>query len=131
MECIFVPVMNEALISIGSNEDKEANLVLCRKLLHDYFTDITFSDTSITSPYGANYQNDFLNQLAIVNTEKQQEEVSKILKTLEKKMGRTPSDKKNGVVKIDIDLIIWNNEVIKPEDMPRSYIADLLPSLYK
>jgi 2-amino-4-hydroxy-6-hydroxymethyldihydropteridine diphosphokinase len=126
---IFADVMNKALISIGTNVNREANLALCHKLLNGTFSEITYSNTSITTPYGNTYKDDFLNQLAFVYTSEAKEEVHKRLKSIEKKIGRNATDKVNGKVKIDIDLVIWNEEVLKPDDMERSYIVDLLPSL--
>jgi len=129
MGCIFASVMNKALICIGTNEERESNLSLCHELLDDAFPDIIYSGTSITTPYGTIYRNDFLNQLALVYTYKEKDEVSKILKSTEKSLGRNSSDKKKGIVKIDIDLVIWNKEVLKPDDLSRDYIIDLLPDL--
>lgn len=126
---IFADVMNKALISIGTNVDREANLALCHELLNGIFPEVTYSNTSITTPYGNTCKDDFLNQLAFVYTSDAKEEIQKQLKSVEKRIGRTATDKVNGKVKIDIDLVIWNEEVLKPEDMERSYIADLLPSL--
>lgn len=131
MECIFAPVMNKALLSIGTNEDRESNLSLCHQFLNNIFTDISYSDTSVTMPYGTTYKNDFLNQLAVIYTDRDKDEVIRLLKSIEKDMGRNEADKENGIVKIDIDLVIWNNNVLKPEDFTRSYIADLLASLDK
>ena len=121
--------MNKALLSIGTNEDKEINLDLCHQLLDNFFEQISYSDTSVTTPYGISYKNDFLNQLAIIYTDRKKEEVYKHLKSIEKQIGRTPLDKEKGIVKIDIDLVIWNNEILNPADISRSYIADLLPTL--
>ena len=129
MERIFAVDMNKGLISIGTNENREANLAHCKELLNMAFSDITYSDISVTAPYGATYINDFLNQLAVIYTNKSKEDITQLLKSFEKEMGRTMEDKKNGVVKIDIDLVCWNKEILKPEDMKRSYIADLLPSI--
>jgi len=121
--------MNKALLSIGTNEDREVNLTLCHQMLNDLFEEIHYSDTSITTPYGATYKNDFLNQLAIGYTSKDKEEVTPLLKSIEKQMGRKVSDKAKGIVKIDIDLVIWNEEVLKPTEINRDYIADLLHTL--
>lgn len=121
--------MNKALLSIGTNEDKEINLDLCHQLLDNFFEQISYSDTSITTPYGNSYKNDFLNQLAIIYTDRKKEEVYKYLKSIEKQIGRSPLDKEKGIVKIDIDLVIWNDEILKPADISRSYITDLLSSL--
>lgn len=129
MERIFAGIMNKALISIGTNDNREENLALCQQLLRERFADIHFSVTSITTPYGENYKENFLNQLAIVQTVSSKEEVAALLKSLEKKIGRTDEDKFCGKVKIDIDLLTWNEEVLKPTDMKRTYVADLLPSL--
>lgn len=129
MECIFADVMNKALLSIGTNMDRETNLALCHDELDRLFGDISYSDTSVTAPYGAVYKDDFLNQLAVIYTTKIKEEVYEILKGIEKNIGRNDADKARGKVKIDIDLIIWNDEVLKPADLERSYIVDLLPSL--
>ncbi len=131
MERIFASVMNKALLSIGTNEDRESNLSLCHQFLNNIFTDISYSDTSVTMPYGTTYKNDFLNQLAVIYTDRDKDEVIRLLKSIEKDMGRNGVDKENGIVKIDIDLVIWNNNVLKPEDFTRSYIADLLASLDK
>lgn len=121
--------MNKVLLSIGTNEDREANLALCHKYLDSLFKDIVYSKTSITVPYGHSYKNDFLNQLAVTYTDRDKEDVYLLLKSLEKEMGRNDTDKEKGIVKIDVDIVIWNEEVVKPSDISRSYIADLLPSL--
>ena len=121
--------MNKALLSIGTNEDKKVNLALCHQLLDNLFPEIHYSETSLTSPYGITYKDKFLNQLAILYTDKDKSEIYNILKSVEQEMGRTPSDKEKGIVKIDIDLVIWNDEVLKPADISRSYITDLLPTL--
>ena len=127
---IFVS-MNQVLISLGSNEDPESNISLCRCLLSDFFDVVFFSQTSVTVPYGIHYKNNFLNQLAFAHTNRTKEEVELTLKRLEKQMGRLPSDKANGVVKIDIDLIKWNDVVLRKEEWGRDYITLLLPDLMK
>ncbi len=131
MQRIFAPIMNKALLCIGTNEDTETNLRLCHQLLNSSFGEISYSDTSVTTPYGAHYKNDFLNQLAVIYTDQDKEGVRLKLKSIERQMGRESHDKEKGIVKIDIDLVIWNDEVLKPADVSRKYIVDLLPSLEK
>lgn len=121
--------MNKAIISIGSNEDKEANLTRCQVLLASCFSDIRYSSTTVTSPYGSHYKDDFLNQLALVYTQQEEVSVHNMLKQIEKEMGRSVSDKEKGIVIIDIDLVVWNEKVLKPTDMERSYVRDLLSDL--
>lgn len=128
-QCIFALVMNKALISIGSNVDADVNLSSCRDLLNQHYEDLVYTDTSVTAPYGKVYKNNFVNQLAVIYTEKDKVEVSGELKLFEKLLGRHVDDKTTGMVVIDIDLVVWNDEVLKPEDMKRSYVADLLHHL--
>ena len=54
------------------------------------------------------------------------EDIQVRFKSIEKIMGRQPSHKANGIVIIDIDLIKWNNEVLKPDDFKRDYMNELL-----
>jgi len=118
--------MNKAIISIGSNEDREENLSVCRTMLNEEFTGIFYSPASLSTPYGEHYRNDFLNQLACIYTNRNRDEIVPILKEIEYMMGRKAEDKMKGIVRIDIDLVIWNNETLRPNEMNRSYIKDLL-----
>lgn len=121
--------MNIALLSLGSNDNREYNMFLCCRLLSEIYPEIIYSDTSITKPYGKRYKNDFINRLAIIYTKENKNNLIANFKLLEKKMGRTLDDKQKGIIAIDIDLVIWNKEIIKLEDMKRDYIKDLLPTL--
>ena len=42
--------------------------------------------------------------------------------SVERRSGRIPEDKAQGVVKLDIDLLVFDNKILKPEDMEREYI---------
>lgn len=129
MECIFAQVMNRALISIGTNTDKESNMAACRILLDEVFNNITYSETSVTEPYGSNYNSKFLNQLALIQTNTNKSDFEISIKLIETQLGRKAEDKKNGIVIIDIDLIEWNFEIVRPMEMDRIYIKNLLPTL--
>lgn len=123
--------MNTLIISIGSNINSTENIERCREALAIIFPTVLFSSTSITKPFGKQYKNNFLNQLALATTANNLEETNKLLKSLEKEMGRKNGDKDKGIVVIDIDIVKWNDTILKTEDWQRSYVADLLPSLYQ
>ena len=42
---------------------------------------------------------------------------------IEKDFGRDPDDDEEGIIPLDIDLIEWNDEVIKPHDLVRPYVV--------
>lgn len=121
--------MNQLILSLGSNTNSEINMIDCRKKLSELFSNIVFSKTSLTMPYGDKYTLNFLNQLALINTNLGQRDIETILKKIEVEMGRSSNDKEQGIVKIDIDLIKWNETFLRSSEWERSYIKDLLPSL--
>ncbi|WP_101689985.1 2-amino-4-hydroxy-6-hydroxymethyldihydropteridine diphosphokinase [Dysgonomonas massiliensis] len=123
--------MNKVLISIGSNFDSNNNIISCRQLLDLYFEHISYSEVCETVPYGKNYKHNFLNQLAIISTEKELSNIKFILKSIEKKLGRDANDKETGLVKIDVDLVIWNQDILKPKDISRAYVKSLLSTFSK
>ena len=44
-------------------------------------------------------------------------------------MGRLPSHKKEGKVIIDIDLIKYDSDILKPDDFRRNYMQQLLEEI--
>ena len=44
-------------------------------------------------------------------------------------MGRLPSHKTTGKIIIDIDLIKWDNEVLKSDDFKRDYMQQLFQEM--
>lgn len=123
--------MNEVILCIGCNVNVHENMQWCKDLLQQKFSDIYYSDMIETEPYGnTNYVSNFLNQLAFFKTDLLESELQIRLKAIEIRMGRNEIDKQQGVVVIDVDLIKWNEDVLKPNDWHRAYVRDLLPSLY-
>lgn len=68
----------------------------------------------------------FRNVLAAFETELTPDEVVEKTKMVEYAVGRTPKDKKEGKVIIDIDLLQYDDEILRPDDYERSYVQDLL-----
>ena len=50
------------------------------------------------------------------------EDLFRIFKEMEKAAGRTPGGKKVGIVPLDIDIAMWNDEIKKPRDMMQDYM---------
>jgi 2-amino-4-hydroxy-6-hydroxymethyldihydropteridine diphosphokinase len=121
--------MNKALISIGSNEDSKMNLEISRRMLMEHLGEVFFTGELETAPYGKQYKSMFINQLAVVYTSQSLEEVNNIAKEIEYLLGRLPEHKMEGVVKVDIDVFGWNDEIVRQEDYMRPYVQDLLPQL--
>ena len=116
--------MNEhhCLLCMGSNTDRSAQLSVARKALCATFPNIHFGEMMETEAIGSGFHSPFSNQLARFSTTLSPDSVHDIFKELERRSGRIPEDKSLGVVKLDIDLLVFDNRVLKPEDMEREYI---------
>lgn len=114
------------IIGIGSNSQKDLNLTLAQKLLESSFPGIRFSRTMETKPILMPCSDDFVNRVAVCYTEMTFEKVNMLLKSIEKTIGRTPEDKKNGVIKIDLDILVCDGKVIRAEDWNREFRKELV-----
>jgi 2-amino-4-hydroxy-6-hydroxymethyldihydropteridine diphosphokinase len=111
---------------MGSNIQREAQLKAAREALRRLFPDIRFSDEMLTEAIGQGYLSPFSNQMARFTTALSAEEVHTLLKDLEHHAGRRPEDKAQGLVKLDADLLMYDGEVLKPEDLQRGYVKELM-----
>ena len=116
---------------MGSNENRTENMSRCRCLLSKYYPDIMFSEMINTEPFGDNYQSDFLNQLALINSEDDDLTMTERLKKIETEIGRQSEEKSRGIIKIDVDLLVVNGNIIKVEDFERPYINNLFENFIK
>ena len=107
--------MHKCIICIGSNYNRKENLLLARKRLADLFPSIRFTTERETQP--------------LFFSEAEEEKVKKELKAIEKCAGRRPEDKKEEKVCLDIDLLSFDDRVLKPEDLKREYIVKGLEEL--
>lgn len=118
--------MHKVLLSIGTNTNACFNLKRAIDNLLSYFPNIKFTSITESDPCGEEYYGMFLNVLAYFETTKGKEEIHSDFKSIEKIMGRQPTHKAEGIVIIDIDLIKWDNEVLKQDDFNRNYMHELL-----
>lgn len=116
--------MNRAIIGIGSNIESAYSMVSeCCKELEGVLHSARFSAIYKTKAVGSIPQPDYHNCVAIVESEESFEILKLRFKDMERKAGRSPQDKLEGKVIIDIDIVVWNGDVIKPADLTRSYMT--------
>jgi len=121
--------MNRVIIGIGSNFDKKRNIEKAIDALRktkgiEYIGFSQFIETKSIDFPGP----DFLNGIALFDSPLSFDELNAKLKDIETQMGRTAEDKKAGIVRIDIDIIIYNGEKYK-DDYKRPYFQPLLISI--
>lgn len=116
-------------ISIGSNERRMENMALARQRLTELFSDIRFSEEEETKPLFFHRSNLFSNQVARFVSDEAVTDVVARLKAIEREAGRLPEEKKQEIVRLDIDLLSGGDTVYKPEDLKRDYIVRGLKQL--
>ena len=114
--------IHHCLICLGSNFGYSERLKAARCALQRTFSDIRFGMEMETEAIGGKWLSPFCNQLAIFTSDLSACDIRLILKRIEKENGRLPEDKEKGVVKLDIDLLMVDDEVLKPEDMERDFV---------
>ena len=112
------------LISIGSNTNRDVNIKLAQKELSIHFKGIYFGKEQDTIPIGMSNPAYFTNQLAKCSTTLSIDEVKNIFKKIESQAGRLSDDKMDGIIKLDIDLLIYDNLVLKENDMKKEFIIE-------
>lgn len=115
--------IHPCLICIGTNTNKEENIKLANRELKELFPDIVFGKRMVTTPlYFKSNMEMFINQVCLFHSAMTVKEIKIYLRSIEIQAGRLPSDKEKELVKLDIDLLMYDNEIIKPKDMVRDYI---------
>ena len=116
--------MNKAIVGIGSNVvDARDRVEHCCKLLTSMVEEAKFSFVYETEAVGTLPQPNYNNCVGVISTTRPFEEMKQVLKDMEREAGRLPEHKAEGKVIIDIDIVVWNNEVIKPTDLTRTYMT--------
>lgn len=119
---------HSCILCLGSNSDRHTRMEAARKALAISFPDIRFGREMTTEAIGNTFLSPFSNQLALFKTTFSAEEVRSILKQIEKENGRMPEDKAQGIVNLDIDLLIYDNTILKPDDIEKEFIRQELES---
>ena len=107
-----------AYLCLGSNlGEREANLGKALALLSRKVTLDEISSIYETEPVGYKEQPLFLNLVCRIYTNLPPEELLCLAKDIETKMGRLPSKQRNSPRPIDIDILFYDNKIIKTQDL--------------
>ena len=115
-------MMNICIIGIGSNIEAEKNIEEMLELLNQKVDVINISSMIKTKPLGITDQPDFTNGAVKVQTELSKKELKIFLKGIEDSMGRDRSQPKFGPRCIDLDIVVWNGEIIDPDYYNRDFL---------
>ncbi|MBX3640428.1 MAG: 2-amino-4-hydroxy-6-hydroxymethyldihydropteridine diphosphokinase [Nitrosomonas sp.] len=122
-------IINECIIGVGSNIDPEINIQAALAILHQE-TDVRgISKWVKTAPIGISNQSDFINGAIKIHTVMSQESFRHYLKNLEDKLGRDRSLPRYGPRVIDLDIIVWNDDIIDDDYYTRDFVRNAINEL--
>ena len=116
------------IIALGANVDAEANIELAKIHLGKLFPGIGFSTVVSTEPIGIE-SDDFLNCIAVGVCVHNYTQVNRALRHIEKTMGGGKGEHRKGIVRIDLDILYFDDRKYHEEDWKRSYIRGLLAEI--
>ena len=102
-------------LSLGSNINAEENIAFAIKELNKVLSNVIISSTHKTKAEGFE-GNDFINSVVGFETDLQLIELRDKLKQIEKKMGRTDIQKGMSDRIIDLDIILYGDQVVEDDD---------------
>ena len=118
------------ILSLGSNYNEQENMEYAVEQLKRLFLSIRFSESYYTDPVGSSYSvGKYLNQVAIAYTGYSVDEIKPMLKEIEAAAGRSPQLKAEGKIPLDVDLVKWSDQVLKPADLQQDYVLRGLSDL--
>lgn len=118
------------ILSLGSNYNEQQNMTFAVEQLKRLFLSIRFSESYYTEPVGSSYSiGNYLNLVAIAYTGYSVDEIKPMLKEIEAAAGRSPQLKAEGKIPLDVDLVKWSDQVLKPADLQQDYVLRGLSDL--
>lgn len=133
-------MQTEVILSLGGNKgDREKLLFRAIELINDQFQLINVSKIYETSAWGGVAKGNFLNQIAVISTAFEPNDVLEIIQGIESDLGRT-REEPWGDRTMDIDILYFGEKVFNTDNLriPHPFIeerkfvlvplADLLPN---
>jgi 2-amino-4-hydroxy-6-hydroxymethyldihydropteridine diphosphokinase len=117
-------MMTQAVIALGSNIEPRKNIELARERIRSTHRVIRESRFVETSPIGYVDQPNFLNGAILIETETSQKELVEWLHQVENSLGRVRTGNRFGPRTIDLDLVMWDGEVLDTDVYEREYLRE-------
>jgi 2-amino-4-hydroxy-6-hydroxymethyldihydropteridine diphosphokinase len=113
---------HHAVIALGSNIRPEIHIPSAILRLQQRTQIIAKSEFVSTKPVGILDQPDFINGVLLVETDQDRSELVKWLHEVEDELGRTREDDPFGPRTIDLDVAVWDGEVVHRDVTEREFL---------
>ncbi|MCK9311715.1 MAG: 2-amino-4-hydroxy-6-hydroxymethyldihydropteridine diphosphokinase [Bacteroidales bacterium] len=129
--------MNQFIILLASNSEAEKNIAEARIILSLAFPEgARFSENHWSAalikegqPVPQGECAKYLNAVCVAQSVSTLRDIQIVLKKIELDMGRIRSVEMHGRVAIDLDLVEWNGEILRPKDAIQGYYQACLKDL--
>lgn len=116
---------HSAIICIGSNvHPRQKHILEAAEKLAQTTTIHRQSSISQTDDITGRGE-PYLNMVIDITTEASHKSLNDIIIQIEQLCGRTPERSDRGIVDIDIDIVIWDGSIVKPDDFTRPFFYNL------
>ena len=119
---------HKVIIALGSNIEQESNINQAIRLLKQKLNDVVCTDVVWTEPIGVD-SDMFLNCLLKGYTTLEMQVLAEAVKETEYLCGRTEKESIDGIIRIDIDVLQYDNLRFHSNDWQRNYIKELIKDL--
>ena len=113
---------NICIVGIGSNINAETNIPKMLEILKAKVNVLQVSSFRKTKPIGIINQPDFTNGAVKINTKLNRTDLNKMLKSIENQLGRDRTSPKSGPRCIDLDIVVWNGEIVDKDYYTRDFL---------
>lgn len=114
---------HEIIVGLGSNLPDNSNEKIEEAL--EWLRKIGWitgdSGTYETSPWNQKGGHDYSNRVVRLVTSMPLEQLVRESKRFEVEMGRTLWSRQQGIVPIDVDIVKYDSQILKPEELERDY----------
>jgi putative transposase len=114
--------INTCIIGIGSNLDPDSNIPEMLEILKNQVEVLKVSTMLKTIPIGLENQPDYTNGAVKIKTDLNQENLTVLLKAIEDEMGRDRTVARFGPRCIDLDIVVWNGEIVDDDYYTRDFL---------
>lgn len=123
-------MIHRFIIAIGTNFRQIDNIEKVKFILNKSFSNVVFTAAIWTEPIGKNLsKNKFLNMLAKCESEQTKVAIENTLKGIERLCGNRSELRKEGVIVMDIDLLLFDQWRLHETDWQRDYIKELIKQI--
>jgi len=121
---------HKVILSLAANRFQVKNLCRARCCLAEVLSDLRFTRELWTEPIGNSHRRDaYLNQLACGTTTMTEEQLCERLKEMERSFGRNEAKRRLGIVPIDLDILLYDDQRRHERDWERPYVKTLMVEL--